>query len=55
MGWVGHEARIWTGELHTEYLLGDLSKRRHLGDPGIDGRIILKCVFKKCDGGERLN
>jgi len=22
-----------------------------LGDPGIDARIILRCIFKKCNGG----
>jgi hypothetical protein len=24
-----------------------LSKRDHLGDPGVDGWIILRCIFKK--------
>jgi hypothetical protein len=23
----------------------------HLGDPGVDGRIILRCIFGKCDVG----
>jgi hypothetical protein len=22
-----------------------------LGDPGVDGRVILTCIFKKWDGG----
>ena len=25
-------------------------ERDHLGDPGIDVKIILKCIFKKWDG-----
>jgi hypothetical protein len=32
-------------------LWGDLRESDHLGDPGIDVRIILKWIFKKWDGG----
>jgi hypothetical protein len=28
---------------------GNLRERDHLGDPGVDGRIILRCIFRKCD------
>lgn len=27
----------------------------HLGHPGLDGRILFKCIFEKWDGGHGLN
>jgi hypothetical protein len=48
MIWVGH---VWkTVEVHTGFWLGDLKERHHLEDLGIDGRIVLKWIFKKRDG-----
>jgi len=43
---------VWeTGELHTGFWWGgNLRERDHLEDLGIDGRIILKRIFKKWDG-----
>jgi hypothetical protein len=26
-----------------------------MGDPGVDGRIIVKCIFKKWGGGHGLD
>jgi hypothetical protein len=39
------------GEKHTGFCWGDLRERDHLENPGVDGRIILKKVFKHEDGG----
>jgi hypothetical protein len=30
---------------------GNLKRRDHYGDPGIDGRIILRWIFRKSDVG----
>jgi hypothetical protein len=47
----GHVARM--GERRGAYrvLLGKPEGRNHLKDPGVDGRIILKFIFEKWDGG----
>jgi hypothetical protein len=38
-------------EVHTGFWWGDLKEGDHLGDPGVDERIILKWIFKKWDVG----
>jgi hypothetical protein len=37
--------------VHTGFWWEDLREGDHLGDPGVDGRIILKWIFKVSDGG----
>ena len=52
MSWAGHVARIWgRGEEYARFWWGNLRERDHLGDSGIDGRIILRWIFRKCDVG----
>jgi hypothetical protein len=44
-----------TGKEHTGFWLGYLRERHHLDDRGVDGRIILRQIFKKWEGGHGLD
>ena len=39
-------------EAYTGYWWGNLRVTAYLGDPGVDGRIILRWIFRKWDVGE---
>jgi hypothetical protein len=39
------------GEVCTGFWWENLRERDHWGDPGEDGRIILRWIFRKCDVG----
>ena len=38
-------------EVCTVFWWGDVRERDHLGDPGVDGRIILRWICRKRDVG----
>jgi hypothetical protein len=51
MRWAGHVARMGRGEVCTGIWWENLSERDHWGDQGVDGRIILRWIFRKWDVG----
>ena len=50
MGLAGHVARMGRGMAHTGFWWGDVRESENLEELGVDGRIILKWIFKKWDG-----
>jgi hypothetical protein len=51
MRWAGHVARMVEGRGFYRVLVGKPEGKNHLGDPGTDGRIILRWIFRKLDVG----
>ena len=41
--------RVGKGEVQIGFWWGNLKERDHLEDPDIDGRTILRWIFKKMD------
>jgi hypothetical protein len=45
---MGEASSTYRGvERHKQFFGGNLKERDHLGDPGIDGRVILRWIFRK--------
>jgi hypothetical protein len=51
MRWAGHVVCMGEGRVVYRVLVGKLRERDHWGDPGTDGRIILRWIFRKWDVG----
>jgi len=51
MRWEGHVARIGRGEAYTEFWWGNLKERDRLEDPELDGKIILRWIFRQWEMG----
>jgi len=47
---MGGACGTYGGELCAGFWRGRLRKRDHLEDPGVDGRVILRWIFRKWDG-----
>ena len=55
MRWAGHVARMGGGKAYTRFWWRNLKERDHVGDPGVDGRIILRWIFRTWDVGYGLD
>jgi hypothetical protein len=51
MRWAGHVVRMGERRGFTGFWWENQRERYHLGDPGVDGRIILRWILRKWDGG----
>jgi hypothetical protein len=50
MRWAGYVTCMGKREVHIGFCWGDLREGDHVVDPGINGRVILKWIFKTWGG-----
>ena len=50
MRWSGHVARMGEGRGVHRVMVGKSEERDHWGAPDVDGRIILRWIFRKWEG-----
>ena len=55
MRWAGHVARMGESRGVYRVLVGRPEGKNHLEDPGLDGMIILRRIFRKWDVGYGLD
>jgi hypothetical protein len=51
MNVIGGVCSAYGEQTYTGFCWGNLGERGHFEDPGIDGRIILRCIFRRWDVG----
>ena len=49
MSWAGHVARMGGEKSRIQGFDGETEGKRPFEDPGLDGRIILRWIFRKWD------
>jgi hypothetical protein len=55
MRWARHEAHMGRRRNTYRVLVENLRERENLKNTSIDGRKILRCMFRKLDGGHGLD
>jgi hypothetical protein len=55
MRWAGYVARMVEKRAVYRVRWVNLRERNHLGDPGVDGSIVLRLIFRKWDVGNGLD
>jgi hypothetical protein len=54
MTWAGHVVGMGQKEVHAGFWWGNLREIDNLEEPGVDGRIILRWIFRKWNGEHRM-